>query len=329
MLWIAGLMGLMAAGVVMSFDQSENFSEDEEHQKEPSNIDISTGTDFDDVLSGGAGDDRIGAGFGDDYIDGGPGNDEALGGDGADTLQGDIGDDTLYGEAGADMLVGGPGADQLTGQSDNDTLHGSAGDDQLRGSAGNDHLYGGPGNDELSGGLDHDHLDGGLGRDLLFGGWGDDTLSGTAETEGRFSYRADGDEVDFLNGGGGDDLIIAGAGDTVTAGSGADHIILGDWITAEKPVHILDFKPDEDTLLYVWDDREADDAPPDMNVRADAEQPDQKQLVINEIPVAQIAGYSPVDEDDITLLPLTVALASELLLDPKETGRRNSLCQSL
>ena len=67
-----------------------------------SSDDLVVGTNFGEVIFGGAGDDR---------------------------LQGGGGDDLLYGEGGADYLSGGPGNDILNGGSGNDTLDGGAGTD--------------------------------------------------------------------------------------------------------------------------------------------------------------------------------------------------------
>jgi Ca2+-binding RTX toxin-like protein len=86
--------------------------------------DILNGTDFADVLSGGAGNDSISGNAGRDWLDGDVGHDTVVGGadgdllygwEGDDTLNGGDGDDFLFGEAGADTLTGGPGNDALTG----------------------------------------------------------------------------------------------------------------------------------------------------------------------------------------------------------------------
>ncbi|MEG3841321.1 calcium-binding protein, partial [Microcoleus sp. herbarium14] len=70
-----------------------------------------TGTEFADILNGGAGADLLVGGLGNDSISGDDGNDNLFGGAGSDTLNGGIGNDTLTGGAGTNVLNGGAGAD--------------------------------------------------------------------------------------------------------------------------------------------------------------------------------------------------------------------------
>lgn len=86
--------------------------------------DTMLGTQFADVLNGGAGNDIINGNGGRDWIDGEAGRDALTGGagddllygwDGEDTLDGGGGGDFLFGEAGMDTLLGGPGDDVLVG----------------------------------------------------------------------------------------------------------------------------------------------------------------------------------------------------------------------
>jgi Ca2+-binding RTX toxin-like protein len=107
-----------------------------------------------------------------------------------------------------------------------------------------DHLYGGNGADTLVGGTGRDWLYGEAGSDtliasnaeynLLDGGDGNDTLIG-------------GTSRDYLFGGAGDDVLIGGGGkDDLTGGPGANKFVFG---PNSGPDHLLDFNPQEDTLV--------------------------------------------------------------------------------
>jgi Ca2+-binding RTX toxin-like protein len=173
-----------------------------------------------------------------DILRGGAGNDSLKGGAGNDTLNGDAGDDFLKGGAGNDILNGGSGYDTVNYEGnytdytisflnngdlqviDNVTTNGNEGIDILTGvefitAQGGSFavLTGGAGNDVLTasnswtflfGGDGADNLTGGTGYDNLVGGNGNDTLSGNA----------------------GNDTLIGGAGnDILTGGVGADKFV--------------------------------------------------------------------------------------------------------
>ena len=74
-------------------------------------INTATGTEFADILNGGANVDLLIGGLGNDSISGDDGNDSLFGDAGSDTLNGGIGNDTLIGGAGTNVLNGGAGAD--------------------------------------------------------------------------------------------------------------------------------------------------------------------------------------------------------------------------
>ncbi len=120
--------------------------------------DVTTGTDFGDVIVVMGGNDRASGKDGDDII---------LGGSGKDTLKGGDGDD---------VLKGGKGADRLYGNKHKDTLVAGKGDDKLKGGSGKDKLLGDEGDDTISGGNDSDRIEGGKGKDKISGGNGDDVF---------------------------------------------------------------------------------------------------------------------------------------------------------
>ena len=216
MLWLAGLMGLMAVGAVAFVDPQTN-SEDEDDFVDPTpesdtlppaiaaNTSISnlSGDNFEPDYDSRGGDDAAllepftpsdadlvtltdGSAEGDqidgtqgiDRMRGNAGDDLLNGGAGNDELRGDAGDDTLNGDAGRDILHGQGGVDAIHGGTDNDMLFGHNEDDLLYGDAGDDALQGSAGNDLLVGGDGADTLSGGLDDDTLSGGAGADVLFG-------------------------------------------------------------------------------------------------------------------------------------------------------
>ena len=346
MLWLAGLMGLMAVGTV-TFVDPQLSSEDDEDFIDPSTtlpdatanlitmeipedniepdydprggddaalLEPLDGSDSETVtLSEGTSDD--------DQIDGADGNDRVRGLDGNDFLNGDDGDDELRGDAGADTLMGDGGADSLHGQDGDDAMFGGDQDDVLFGHNENDILDGGNGNDALQGSAGNDTLDGGDGDDILQGGLDDDTLIGGAGADVLFggwgndvlsglmrnAAGEDDDDSDFLNGGDGDDSILVGAGDIVTAGNGADEIVLGDWLVSGDAAEIMDYTPADDSLVLVWDDSAATSNEPQISITADPDTLDQSLIWMNGEVVATVNG-TDILPGDIALIPLSTAL---------------------
>ncbi|QUJ76504.1 calcium-binding protein [Sulfitobacter albidus] len=340
MLWLAGLMGIMAVGTVAFVDPMGRDDQDDDDASARADIDemartlssgdlfeqsdprggdddadlpplvadpaqavsIVEGSEDGDDLTGDAGNQRIFADAGNDTVRAGGGADELRGGSGDDDLDGGSGDDLLHGEDGGDALRGGSQNDALFGHSGADTLHGDDGTDALQGSAGGDLLFGDAGDDVLQGGLDNDTLHGGTGADTLFGGWGDDIIDGRAIG----ADGADGDGADYLNGGGGDDTIFAGAGDIVTAGTGNDDIVLGPWARAAAAVDILDYIPGEDSVVLIWDDSDDTSEEPTVNLTGDPENAGRTLVLLDGAVVASVVG-TDLSAADIALIPQSTA----------------------
>jgi len=254
---------------------------------------IISGDSADDTIEGGDGNDFLYGYAGADDVSGADGNDQLHGAEGDDTLSGGEGNDVLHGEDGDDLGVGDAGNDELYGHNGADTLIGGGGADSLVGGAGNDVLEGGDDDDVLHGVLGDDTLTGGDGADTLFGGWGDDVVNGLAD-------GVDDQVADYLNGGGGDDLIIAGGDDIVTAGSGADSIALGDWLSQEHQAEILDFAVEEDQLMLVYDDISGEE--PEVALEADEDDPSSQHVVMNGVRIAVVANAEGLSLDHIVLV---------------------------
>ena len=324
MLMLAGVLGLIAAGAVAMVDFSSDANEETEEdpvsgeaegaetsassawagfadiEEPPANGAIIAGTEADGAITGTAGGDQIGGYAGNDAIWGADGNDDLHGMSGLDTLAGDAGQDTIFAGGGDDIAQGGAGDDAIFGQSNDDTLAGGPGADDLHGGDGYDLLIGHSGDDALQGGLGNDCLIGGSGQDALFGGWGHDLVDGR---------DGPAPAPDFVNGGGGDDTLIAGAFDSVTAGSGADHILLGDWIDPDDgPARVLDFNPDEDMLVVVYDD--AQPTLPRLSLGRDADLPEMTQVLLENRVIAEVRHPGDLTAEDIALLPMSLAKTS-------------------
>lgn len=186
-------------------------------------IENAIGSNYNDIIHGGATGNLLQGGLGRDNIQGWAGN---------DTLEGGLDEDLIIGGDGDDIIRGGDGDEKslwignvkqydagLYGGNGNDIIYGDAGDDAIYGDNDNDTLYGGDGNDYLLGGWGTDILYGEAGNDDLrlyrnggeaYGGDGDDVLRGTAD-------------ADIIYGGDGYDLLIGYAGnDTLVGGNGRD-----------------------------------------------------------------------------------------------------------
>jgi Ca2+-binding RTX toxin-like protein len=155
------------------------------------------GSDYSNVLDGGAGADILYGNGGNDQLNGGAGDDALEGGAGADTMAGGRGNDRYWVdntgdvivEAEADVATGGVDTVYSTASSyalssnveagiivvsTGAILVGSDTANTLVGGAGDDILYGNGGSDQLHGGAGHDALEGGAGADTLAGGDGND-----------------------------------------------------------------------------------------------------------------------------------------------------------
>lgn len=338
MMFLVGLMGLMAVGATALYGLGDSSSDNEDdgmlplesggdNASQPSddlnglsdllNADaeaefepdtsLTTGTATPGTVTWGddAEDDLTGT-DGADMLNGYGGDDTVSGGADDDELLGDDGNDTLLGEGGDDTLHGGAGYDALFGGDGDDALFGHDEDDALFGEDGDDSLVGGDGNDDLFGGGGNDALHGDLGDDTLDGGTGEDTLFGGWGND-VINGLPEGEEdaaVDYLNGGGGDDLIVAGVQDIVTAGEGADSIALGEWLSgAGHQAQILDFDNSEDSLMVVYDDLAGEE--PEVSLVPDDNDPTTQHIVLNGMRIAAVANAADLTLDQIVLIGQT------------------------
>ena len=143
-------------------------------------------------------------------------------------------------------VIGGPGADELLGLGGSNLLKGLGGNDRLDGGKGGDRILGGGGNDQMSGGAGGDTMKGGAGADFIDGGAGADKLIGGGGKDVLIS----GAGKDVLKGGGGDDTLVGGAGNNrLVGGKGHDTFMFNSDTLKKGHNTIVDFDPDEDTLM--------------------------------------------------------------------------------
>ncbi len=214
------------------------------------NIEAVEGSDFDDLIIGGAEYSEMDGGAGDDVLSPGGGGDVIVGGTGVDTLdlswatqgveasleyvlqyeyQGTlyvwqyakVGSDTTYASL-IENLTGSDFDDILVGSDEANTLEGGAGNDELRGGDGDDLHYGDAGDDYLVGSIGLDHF---------YGGDGVDTLD-MSYTSASFTFRFDDGYLEFHNNGQREDAqeienIIGSTGADLLYGSAADNRLEG------------------------------------------------------------------------------------------------------
>jgi hypothetical protein len=74
------------------------------------------------------------------------------------------------------------------------------------------------------------------------------------------------------------------------------------------------FEPEDDSLLLVWDDRGVDDEEPEVSVDPDPEQLDQTLVRMNGVIVASVKSADVLTAADVSIVPLSSAIAAGLAL---------------
>ncbi|OYU33883.1 MAG: hypothetical protein CFE35_17885 [Novosphingobium sp. PASSN1] len=181
-------------------------------------VNVTGGSRFTDVLTGGV----LG-----ETLNGGGGSDTISGNDGNDVIDGGADADTLRGGAGGDQIKGGGGADKIDGGADNDTILAGDGDDTITAGTGADQVQGGNGNDTITDAGSNDGL-----RDFFYGQDGDDTLrAGVGDDRlvggnGNDTLFDRGNVAKMWGDEGRDTFYVTGAS-TATGGNGSDTYRIG------------------------------------------------------------------------------------------------------
>jgi Ca2+-binding RTX toxin-like protein len=162
----------------------------------------------------------------------------------SDLLQGGAGDDVITGRAGQDSLHGFGGDDVIDGGADGDYISGGAGNDRIDAGDGDDRVDDGRGDDIVNLGAGNDSILSDYGSDTIDGGEGDDHISVQRQSNSgggtiKVTGGAGNDRLDVFNYGGAIIDIDAGAGDdttrlhgiigqlTITLGTGTDTLDFG------------------------------------------------------------------------------------------------------
>ena len=209
----AGVTVDLAAGTATGGAGNDQFS----------GIEAARGTDFADLLIGGAGDDSLRGNAGDDTLRGGEGNDAADYGGASGSVTADLQAGTSSGPDGSDTFESIEG---LIGSAYSDTLLGDAGDNLLRGGLGNDTIDGRAGTDLVTYNIATGAVTVNLAQGTATGADGNDTLAGIENVlGGLFDDLLVGDAgANWLRG---DDSAFGGAGDDTLTGGGGDDTLEG------------------------------------------------------------------------------------------------------
>ena len=80
-----------------------------------------------------------------------------------------------------------------------------------------------------------------------------------------------------------------------------------DWVSQGQSAQILDFKPAQDALVFVWDDSAPSSREPLVHIQEDPDATGQLQIWMGDRKLAQIAGPAALTQADLALIPLSAA----------------------
>ncbi len=85
--------------------------------------------------------------------------------------------------------------------------------------------------------------------------------------------------------------------------------LLSDWIAERDGAEILDYEARTESLMIVWDDSDAAAAEPQVGVSPDPDDPEVMHVSMNGENVAEVYGDAELSVADLTLIPLSSAMA--------------------
>lgn len=88
-----------------------------------------------------------------------------------------------------------------------------------------------------------------------------------------------------------------------------DGVPIGDWIDQRAGSDVIDYEPRTECLMLVWDDTSNGSAEPAVDVIPSPENPDVMNVSMNGETVAEVHGNSGFSITDLTLIPLSSAVA--------------------
>lgn len=245
----------------------------------PTTLNVITGSEENDLISGRSIGDEI----------------NALGGN--DVVAARSGPDQVFGGGGSDVIDGGAGVDGLRGDGGNDVLIGGAQNDTLMGSSGNDLLLG----------IDID-LGSGSAADIAALALDPTAPSALLDDFARSpAEETSGDDI--LSGGSDNDVLILGGDDTATGGVGEDQFWLGEWGRGADVATITDFNRADDQIAYVYTAATADAPPPVITLATSAT--GDVTVLADGIAVARVLGAgTTLTAADVALIARAPAAAA-------------------
>ena len=81
----------------------------------------------------------------------------------------------------------------------------------------------------------------------------------------------------------------------------------------DQTAAITDFAPEDDSLLFIWDDSANATEPPKISIEADPEKAGELQVWMGDRVLAQVSGQSALTAAEIALIPLSSAQALDLV----------------
>jgi hypothetical protein len=107
-----------------------------------------------------------------------------------------------------------------------------------------------------------------------------------------------------------DDDPLASADDADSQSDAPDTDLLIEWIAKGKPAEALDYEPETEVLMLVWDDLAEGAEEPDVSVETDPHDEDVRHVLMNGNSVAEIYGDPELTEADVTIIPLSSAMVA-------------------
>ncbi len=85
------------------------------------------------------------------------------------------------------------------------------------------------------------------------------------------------------------------------------------WDRLDGKATITDFTPEEESLVFVWDDRAVSEPPQEVTVELDPDKDGELQVWMGSEVLAQVQGQTALKSADIAFIPLSSAEALNLV----------------
>lgn len=85
------------------------------------------------------------------------------------------------------------------------------------------------------------------------------------------------------------------------------------WAEHGAPSTVTDFVPQDDSLVFIWDDTGGAEDAPEIAMQSDPENAGHLQILIGDQVVAQISGPDALEDAEIAMIPQSSAQAMDLI----------------